>query len=130
MDKTAYQRVIRAIREQDPRYHEDAYWFVREGLEYTVKEHKKVPEGVLHHVRGNELLEGIRDFALEQFGPVSLTVLKSWGIRSCEDFGEIVFNMVDFGLLGKTEQDDRADFAGVFDFREAFLFPFLPKKRN
>ncbi len=129
MSKSEYQQTIRTIRMQDPRYHEDAYWFVREGLEYTVKELKKTPEGSLHHIRGHELLQGIRCYAIEQFGPVSLSVLRKWGVNKCEDFGEIVFNMVDFGLLGKTEQDDRSDFAGVFDFQEAFSEPFLPKKQ-
>ena len=126
MEKSAYHHTIRAIREEDPRYHEDAYWFVRDGLEYTVKELKKIPDGSIHHIRGHELLQGIRCFAIEQFGPITLSVLRKWGVRRCEDFGEIVFNMVDHGLLGKTEQDDRADFAEVYDFREAFVKPFLP----
>ena len=130
MDKSEYQSTIRSIRMQDPRYREEAYWFVRQGLEYTVKELKKVPEGTVHHVRGQELLQGIRCYALEQFGPVAGTVLEKWGVKASEDFGEIVFNMVDFGLLGKTEQDDREDFKDVFDFHEAFVHPFLPRKTS
>lgn len=127
MDKSEYRSTIRSIRLHDPRYREEAYWFVREGLEYTVKELKKVPDGTVHHVRGQELLQGIRCYALQEFGPIARTVLQKWGIVASEDFGEIVFNMVDFGLLGKTEQDDREDFKDVFDFQEAFVHPFLPR---
>lgn len=127
METIDFRSKIREIRETDSRYHEEAYQFVREGLDYTVKELKKVPAGRIHHVRGHELLQGIRCYAVDQFGPVSLSVLHYWGITRCEDFGEIVFNMVEFGILGKTDQDDRADFADVYDFHEAFVKPFLPK---
>jgi uncharacterized repeat protein (TIGR04138 family) len=127
MDSPEFRSKIRQLVEADPRYHEEAYRFVREGLDYTVKELKKAPEGRIHHVRGNELLQGIRCYAIDQFGPVTLSVLKNWGIARCEDFGEIVFNMVEIGLLGKTDQDDRADFSGVYTFEEAFVIPFLPR---
>lgn len=127
MDSPEFRSKIRQLVEADPRYHPEAYRFVREGLDYTVKELKKTPEGRIHHVRGNELLQGIRCYAIEQFGPISLSVLKTWGVNRCEDFGEIVFNMVEIGLLGKTEQDDRSDFSGVYSFHEAFVTPFLPR---
>jgi uncharacterized repeat protein (TIGR04138 family) len=61
---------------------------------------------------------------------MALTVLNEWGIKCCEDFGDIVFNMVEFQLLGKTEQDSREDFKGGYDFEEAFRKPFLPTKRS
>jgi uncharacterized repeat protein (TIGR04138 family) len=79
-------------------------------------------------VSGQELLEGIREFALEQYGPMTFALLEGWGLRRCEDFGEIVFHLVDYGVLGKTEQDRREDFAGGYDFREAFLRPFEPAR--
>jgi uncharacterized repeat protein (TIGR04138 family) len=72
------------------------------------------------HVSGRELLEGIREFGLEQYGPMTLTVFQHWGIRTTEDFGEIVFNLVENGLLKKTEEDSRADFKNVYDFKEVF----------
>ena len=75
---------------------------------------------------GQELLEGIRSFGLEQYGPMALTVFSEWGIRNCEDFGEIVFNMVENSLLAKTKKDSRDDFKGGYDFFEAFRRPFLP----
>jgi uncharacterized repeat protein (TIGR04138 family) len=78
------------------------------------------------HVSGQELLAGIREFALAEFGPMAKTVLNSWGITRTEDFGEIVFNMVEIGLLGRTDKDSREDFANGYDFEEAFRKPFLP----
>ena len=81
---------------------------------------------------GQQLLEGIREFALRQYGPMAITVLDEWGVRRCEDFGEIVFNLVDHGhgLFGKTETDSREDFKGGYDFEEAFKKPFLPGQRT
>jgi uncharacterized repeat protein (TIGR04138 family) len=73
-------------------------------------------------------LEGIRHYSLEQFGPMVPTVLGEWGIRSCEDVGEVVFNMVEANLLAKTDTDSREDFKGVYDFEEAFVKPYRPSK--
>ena len=81
------------------------------------------------HVTGQELLEGIRGYALTQFGPMVELVFAEWGVHRCEDFGEIVFNMVDIGLLGKTEQDSREDFQNGYNFHDAFRKPFLPSKK-
>ena len=120
-------KIIRDLAEKDPRYAEEAYVFVREGLDYTVHERNQVPQDESHHVRGWELSEGIREYALREFGPVSLRVLRHWGIRTCEDIGEIVYNMIDAELLGKTEEDSRQDFHGVYDFQQAFRDPFLPE---
>ncbi|HNT15150.1 MAG TPA: hypothetical protein PKO21_09880 [Verrucomicrobiota bacterium] len=117
------------ILAKDPRYHRDAYLFVRDALDYTQKNISKTGKGEVRHVSGQELLTGIRQFALRQFGPMTLTVFEEWGVRRCEDFGELVFNMVDIGLLGKTAQDRREDFAQGYDFVEAFKAPFLPRNR-
>ena len=106
---------------RDPRYAAEAYVFVRAGLDYTVRRLEKP-----RHVSGQELLDGIREFALAEFGPMTRTVLKGWGLQRTEDVGEIVFNMVETGLLGKTEKDSRADFARGYDFDEAFSKPFRP----
>src|SRR5437867_1624775 len=102
-----FDEALAAIVRKDPRYPRDAYLFVREALDHTQKmlskSAKNEPrqsaspapaEGKVRHVSGQELLAGIRDYALEQFGPMALTVLHEWGVRCCEDFGELVFNMV------------------------------------
>ncbi len=62
---------------------------------------------------GKELLEGIREYALNEFGPMTLALLREWGIHACEDFGNIVFNLVEHGVLAKTEEDTREDFKNV-----------------
>jgi len=114
---------------RDTRYPRDAYLFVREALDHTQKAVAKAGRETARqeaHVSGQELLEGIRSCALEQFGPMSLAVLHEWGVRCCEDFGEIVFNMVESHLLGKTKRDSREDFKGGYAFDEAFRRPFQP----
>ncbi len=72
------------------------------------------------HVDGRALCLGLRDYAIEQYGLMSRMVLRRWRITSCKDFGEIVFAMVDAGLMKKTENDSIRDFVGVYDFDEAF----------
>ena len=115
------EELLDGILARDPRYTIEAYAFVRAGLDFTVRSLKKQ-----RHISGQELLTGIREFAIDEFGPMSKTVLNKWGIARTEDIGEIVFNMVETGLLGKTEEDSRADFANGYDFDEAFRKPFKP----
>jgi uncharacterized repeat protein (TIGR04138 family) len=81
------------------------------------------------HVTGQELLAGIRAYALEEFGPMAVTVLGEWGVTRCEDFGEVVFNMIDAGMLSKTDTDSREDFQNGYTFEEAFRRPFLPENK-
>jgi len=100
---------------RDKRYGPESYSFVMAALDFTRKNLKR--KG---HVTGQELLEGIREYALEEFGPMARTVLGHWGITTTNDFGEIVFNMLNTGLLGKTEQDSKDDFNNRFDFKAAF----------
>jgi uncharacterized repeat protein (TIGR04138 family) len=103
------------IFSRDKRYNPEAYTFVMNALSYTIKKLKR--KG---HISGEELLNGIREYALREFGPMARTVLEHWGISKTDDFGEIVFNMIDAGILGKTEKDSKKDFANRFDFKEAF----------
>jgi uncharacterized repeat protein (TIGR04138 family) len=128
MQEASFERALELIRAKDPRFEDEAYAFVREALDHT---QKTIGKGArVRHVSGQELLAGIRDYALSQFGPMAMMVLEEWGIRSCQDFGDIVFNMVDIGLLAKTEKDSRADFAGGYDFYDAFRKPFLPRGKQ
>lgn len=125
MNQPDSTEILQEILTRDPRYTKDAYAFVRDGLDYTVRRMEKP-----RHVSGQELLGGIRVFALEEFGPMARTVLAGWGVTCTEDVGEIVFNMVESGLLGKTEEDSRSDFAGGYDFDEAFCRPFEPSAQG
>jgi len=121
---------LEAILREDPRYNRDAYVFVREGLDFTCKMLKKEGRADQRHVTGPELLEGLRRYAIQQFGPMTRTVLDYWGVRRCEDFGEIVFNMVEKGILGRSQQDRREDFTGGYDFDEVFVKPYRPELRS
>ena len=135
MQKTIdVEQVLETIVAKDTRYPHEAYYFVREALDVAqrkfAKSGGKSAKDKPAHVSGQQLLEGIRAHALEQFGPLTLMVLEEWGIHRGEDFGEIVFNMVESSLLGKTENDSRDDFKGGYDFFEAFRKPYLPKGKQ
>ena len=129
MQEVNFDEVLELILAKDPRYHRDAYHFIREALDHTQKSIGKENRGQVRHVTPQELLDGIRQFALQQFGPMAITVLDEWGIHNSQDFGEIVFNMVESGLLAKTDKDSRAGFQNGYDFTEAFCKPYWPESR-
>jgi len=129
MHEVSFEEALKRIQAKDSRYDREAYGFVREALDQTQK-NVKDRRGRLRHITGLELLAGIRDYALAQFGPMAFNLFEEWGIHSCEDFGEIVFNMVEAGWLAKTEKDSRADFSGGYDFFETFKTPFLPANKQ
>lgn len=129
MQSAIFEEVLDEILGKDPRYQRDAYFFVREALDYTQKKVTKANHGKPRHVTGPELLDGIREFALKTYGPMTLTLFDEWGLTRCEDFGEIVFNMVDSKLLGKTDDDSKDDFKATYEFKAAFRNPFLPSRK-
>lgn len=110
-----YQKV-RKISVQQGRFDINAYFFVWEALDYTLKHVVKE----VRHVKGRELLEGFRRAALEKFGPFARVVLRRWGTNRTEDIGEIVFSLVNAGLLRRSEEDSPEDFRNVFDFDKEF----------
>ncbi|MFZ5493779.1 MAG: Minf_1886 family protein [Verrucomicrobiota bacterium] len=129
MQDLEFSEIVGLICKEDPRFDRKAYNFVRQALDHTVKEVKRrQPErtGKSQHVTGAELLHGIRDYAIEQYGPLAKTVLNAWGVHRCADFGDIVFNLIEYNVFSKTESDRREDFAEIYDFEEAFVKPFLP----
>jgi len=114
-EKKDFYQIVEEICAKDNRYKPDSYEFVMQALHFT--------QGKLNrqgHITGRELLEGIRQFAIEQYGPMSKTVLNHWGITKTEDFGNIVFNMTENKLLSKTETDSIEDFKDVYDFNVVF----------
>jgi uncharacterized repeat protein (TIGR04138 family) len=126
MAKINFAEVVENICAGDTRYSLDAYHFVEEGLNHTLKSLKR--GGHTHrHVSGQELLHGLRDFALKEYGPMSKAVLNEWGVKTTDDFGQVVFNLVNAGVLGKNETDSPNDFKNVFTFDEAFVKPFEPR---
>ena len=107
------------LSEKHGRFPVNAYRFTYDAVEFTVQR-----LGEIRHVSGRELLVGIRDLARERFGPMAKTVFEQWGVTRTEDFGEIVFQLVEQGLLGKTDRDSRSDFSSGFDFDDAFVRNF------
>lgn len=130
MKKVSFQEMVELMTREFPRFDGQVYYFLREALDFTIKLFEKPLEGPGRHVSGTELLDGIRKFALQEYGPIAKTVLNRWGIHRCEDFGEVVFIMVEKGVLGKTDEDRREDFSGGYDFETAFVQPFRPALRK
>jgi uncharacterized repeat protein (TIGR04138 family) len=129
MQEVNFDEVLDQILARNPAYARDSYHFIREALDFTQKLISKENKGKVRHVTPAELLDGIRQHALQQFGPMTLTVFEEWGIHQCKDFGEMVFIMIESGLLAKTEKDSREDFQGGYDFTEAFAKPFWPESK-
>jgi uncharacterized repeat protein (TIGR04138 family) len=128
MQKIGFAEALESVVGSDPRYQREGYIFLRDALDFTTKQQKKTKGVSVRHVTGPELLDGVRQYALKEFGPMVMTVFDSWGIRSCEDIGHMVFNLIGAGVFGKTEQDSIEDFKNVYDFKEAFVKPFAPAK--
>src|SRR3954449_7579725 len=126
MQKIGFAEALESVVGSDPRYQRDGYIFLRDALDYTTKQQKKVKGTTVRHVSGPELLQGVRQYALKEFGPMVMTVFENWGIRSTEDIGHMVFNLIGAGIFGKTDEDSMDDFKAVYDFRDAFVKPFHP----
>jgi uncharacterized repeat protein (TIGR04138 family) len=124
----SFNEIVDQIVEQKPRYDREAYRFVKEALEFTIKQRKRALAESSHHVNAAELLDGFRQFALKEFGPMTSTVLDYWGVRSSEDVGQIVFDLIEAGVFGKTESDSLEDFRGGLDFEATFVQPFEPAR--
>lgn len=107
--------VVSQICRRHPRYAEKAYLFVLEALH-----HRLGQLNAPRHVTGVELAEAARDLAMSRFGPLARTVLEHWGLHSTSDIGEVVFLLVDHGVLTKQDSDRREDFEGLFSFEQVF----------
>jgi len=106
--------LLDSVLEKDSRYARDAYYFVQRALHHYRERHQAGREG--GHIRGEELLAGVRELGVEEFGPMARTVFNTWGLVKGEDVGEMVYNMIDVGLMSKTAEDSRADFAVGMEF--------------
>ncbi len=113
--ESEFYKKLKDILNRDSRYKAEAYEFLMQALFYTQSKLKR--QG---HITGKELLCGIKEYAVQQFGPLTQSVFEDWGVRNTDDFGEIVFNLVNNGLLRKTEDDSLDDFREVYEFRDAF----------
>lgn len=115
MSDVMQENALAGLSRRSLRYAEPAYVFVLSALHARLA---RLPAP--RHVSGAEVADAVRDLALERFGPLARTVLEHWGIHSTSDMGEIVFALVDYGILIKQPEDSREDFEGLFTFEEAF----------
>jgi uncharacterized repeat protein (TIGR04138 family) len=113
MQNTGFQEAVETVCQEDRRYNPEAYAFLRDSLEGTIKRRKKSKKEPGPHVGAVELLDGFRIHALAEFGPMA-------------DVGQMVFNLVKAGIFGKTDEDTAESFRDVFDFPDAFVAPFRP----
>jgi uncharacterized repeat protein (TIGR04138 family) len=126
MQKIGFSEALDSIIATDPRYAREAYVFLRDALDFTTKQQKKIKGTTVRHVSGPELLEGVRQYAVKEFGPMVMTVFGYWGLHACEDVGHMVFNLIGAGIFGKTDEDSIEDFKNVYDFNDVFVKPFEP----
>ena len=108
-------KVLAELQERNPRFHRRAYVFLIDALHGVIAGMDE-----RRHISGQELVDGVRGLAMQRFGPLARTVLEYWGINTTDDLGEIVFALVDIGVLVKQEQDRPEDFQDLFDFEEVF----------
>jgi uncharacterized repeat protein (TIGR04138 family) len=128
MSKVPFEQSVAKAVARDPRYAADAYTFLKEALDLTIRSQKKVRGRDPGHVSGAELCAGVRDHALQQFGPMVPTIFETWGLRTTRDIGEMVFNLINAGAFSKSDADKVEDFENIYDFHDAFVKPFLPAR--
>lgn len=128
MQAMQFEQSVVSILKRDKRFDPHAYFFLKDALDFTLKRIAEGNGGQARHVSGPELLEGYRDFALEQFGPMGSTLMSEWGVRKCQDVGDMVFHLIEEQVFGKQDSDRREDFSEVFDFEESLTRPFMPKR--
>ncbi len=109
-----YESTLDRVLERDGRYAREAYFFVQAALDYFQRTHRR-GRGK-EHLTGPQLLKGVREMAIREYGPMARSVLNFWGLERGEDVGEVVYNLIEVGLMAKTDEDRKEDFAGVMAF--------------
>jgi uncharacterized repeat protein (TIGR04138 family) len=118
---------LRELARSDGRYCWEAYRFVFESLEPAIQLAGKAgAEGQARHVSGVELLAGMRQLAIQLFGPLAAPVWRSWGVRETKDWGRVVYALVEAKLLARRDSDTIDDFGQGFDFDEEFVRSYRP----
>lgn len=110
---------LETLLERDQRYPIEAYGVALSALSDTISRLERP-----RHISGAELARGFRRYALDQFGPMTLTVLEAWNLRATDDLGAVVFNLIEIGLLNKSAEDRLEDFQGLYSFQEVFGGPY------
>lgn len=119
--------IVDAIVAKYPEYAPDAYFFMTQALDASVKRFRKPDSDP--HLSAEELYLGFCATALEEYGPMALLVLEHWGIESSKDVGELVYNLIEFGVFGRRSGDYREQFSSLPPLRKLLDEPFVPKKK-
>ncbi|GAA5484117.1 Minf_1886 family protein [Haloferula sargassicola] len=130
MQPAQFESAVENIVRRDSRFDPQAYLFLKDSLDFTLKRAAETNSGRARHVSGRELLAGFRDLALQEFGPMSSTLMELWGLTETRNVGEMVFHLIEEQMFGRQESDTLEDFEGVFDFQEAFEHPYIPRRRQ
>ena len=129
MQPAQFEHAIENIIRRDSRFDPQAYLFLKDALDFTLKRAAEDNGGQPRHVSGRELLLGFRDLALQEFGPMAHTLMGEWGLDGTRNVGEMVFHLIEEQMFGKQDSDTLEDFEDIYDFEEAFATPFVPKAR-
>lgn len=129
MQAAQFEHAVENILKRDSRFEPHAYLFLKDSLDFTLKRAAEDNDGQARHVSGRELLLGFRDLAIQEFGPMSSTLMAEWGLTETRNIGEMVFHLIEEQMFGKQDTDNLEDFVDVFDFHEAFVLPYTPKSR-
>ncbi len=135
-------RILELCR-KPPRFAYEAYEFVCEAVTFTQERlgrvaprsgsnsgsntgsnsgpNESAPE---QHVSGAELLRGVCDLAIREFGMMAPVVFQQWGVRTTDDVGQMVFNLISVGRLSQSERDTPDDFHDLFDLHRALTDGF------
>ena len=122
-DLMSFEEAVSQYLLEDPRYPAEAYYFIRDGFEYVMRGLEDKGERP-RHLSGQELAGGLKEFALDEYGPMAFFTLGQWNIRTTSDFGELVYNLIRMGRFSQNKGDKKSDFDDLYDFDEAFNGPF------
>ena len=129
MQPAQFEHAIENIVRRDSRFDPQAFLFLKDALDFTLKRAAEDNDGQPRHVSGRELLLGFRDLALQEFGPMAHTLMGEWGLECTRNVGEMVFHLIEEQMFGKQDSDTLEDFEDIYDFEEAFAAPFIPQAR-
>ena len=124
-DLMSFEEAVSQYLLEDPRYPAEAYYFIRDGFEYVARDLEE-KEGASRHLSGRELADGLKEFALDEYGPMAFFTLGQWNIHRTADFGELVYNLIRMGRFSQNKGDKKSDFNDLYDFDEVFNGPFRP----
>ena len=116
------------ILREDPRYAYEAYEFVCEAVSFTQEQLGRLPgedddPADDHHVSGAELARGACELAVREFGMMAPVVFRLWGVRTTDDFGELVFKLIKVDRLSKSCTSTRLDRSSASNCRTTSASP-------